>query len=453
MVRFDAEKSVQFCDGIRRRDFLHAGSLGFLGLSLPDLFALKARGAVDSEKVRNCIFLTLLGGPSQLDTWDMKPNAPAEVRGPFRPIKTNVPGIEISEIFPRVAKHADKFALARSVYHTGAAVHGAGLQLMQTGRFFQDDKEYPNVGCILSKMQGSRGGLPPHALIPRPIGGDIGAAANGQSAGFLGKQFAPFTIEAAPYLNSRGPGAPPSNYISALRAGRGGLREVVDGAIKDFEAGAGVMDDNFHRAYTLLSSARAREAFDLSKESDTTKNRYGRNRFGMSCLLARRLVERGVRFVTVNQFEALHKEITWDIHGAPPFSSINDYRDEVGPMFDNAYASLLEDLSDRGLLQSTLVVATGEFGRAPKLNPMGGRDHWPHCWTMLFAGGGVKGGQVVGASDESGAYPKDRPITPAEVAATMLRSLGIDLDTELPDLQGRPIRILEDGVGPIRELF
>jgi hypothetical protein len=457
MFRFDAEKTVSFCDGIRRRDFLHAGALGFLGLSLPDLFALKARGAIKTEKEMNCIFLMLLGGPSQIDCWDMKPNAPAEIRGPYKPIKTNAPGIEISEIFPRTAKHADKFALVRSLYHTAAAVHDTGHQMMQTGRVFQAGQEHPHVGCVLSKLRGPRGDAPPHVLLPRPIGNTGGNLPHGQTAGFLGKQFDPFVLNSDPSTpDFKAPDLLPPEYISAMRVDRRRrLREMVDSAVKEFEtsADARLLDDNFHQAYTLMSSARMREAFDLSKESDAMKDRYGRNRFGMSCLLARRMIERGVRFVTINMFETVFNEITWDIHGSTPFSPIACYRDQVGPMFDYGYASLLEDLQGRGLLENTMIVATGEFGRTPKINPAGGRDHWPQCWTMLFAGGGVKGGQIVGSSDEIGAYPKDRPVTPAEVAATMMHALGIELETELPGLQGRPIRVVDHGVEPIHELF
>jgi hypothetical protein len=457
MFRLDAEKTVSFCDGIRRRDFLHAGSLGFLGLSLPDLFALKARGAVFEKEEMNCIFLMLLGGPSQIDTWDMKPDAPAEIRGPYNPIKTNAPGIEISEIFPRVAKHADKFAILRSLYHTAAAVHDTGHQMMQTGRLFQAGQEHPHVGCILSKLRGPRGDAPPHVLLPRPIGNTGGNLPHGQTAGFLGKQYDPFVLNSDPSMpDFKVPDMLPPDYISAMRVDRRRrLREMVDGAVREFEssADARLLDDNFHQAYTLMSSAKMREAFDLLKESDVTKDRYGRNRFGMSCLLARRMIERGVRFVTINMFETVFNEITWDIHGSTPFSPIACYRDQVGPMFDYGYSALLEDLSDRGLLAKTLVVATGEFGRTPKINPAGGRDHWPQCWSMLLAGGGVKGGQIVGSSDEIGAYPKDRPTTPAEVAATMMHALGIDLETELPGLQGRPIRVVDHGVEPIHELF
>jgi len=457
MFRLDAEKPASFCDGLRRRDFLHAGALSFLGLSLPEFFRLKALGAVSTAEEMNCVMLFLVGGPSQLDTWDMKPNAPAEIRGPYRPIKTNVPGIEISEIFPRMAQHADKYALVRSLNHTAAAVHDTGHQMMQTGRLFQGGIEHPHVGCVLGKLRGPRGDAPPHVLLPRPIGNTGGNLPHGQNAGFLGKSFDPFVLNADPSApDFKVPDLLPPTYISSLRVDRRRqLREMVDGAVKHFEVSpdARLLDDNFNQAYTLMSSARMREAFDLTAEPAEARDRYGRNRFGQSCLLARRMIERGVRFVTVNMFETVFNEITWDIHGSAPFSPIQCYRDLVGPMFDQAYSSLLEDLHQRGLLKNTLVVATGEFGRTPKVNPAGGRDHWPQCWTMLFAGGGVKGGQVVGASDEIGGYPKDRPVSPAEAAATIFQSLGINLEQELPGLQGRPIPVVDYGVHAVSELF
>ena len=457
MFRFDAEKKVQLCDGFNRRDFLHAGALSTLGFGLTDLFQLQAQGAVSTAEDKNCIMLMLVGAPSQLDTWDMKPNAPAEIRGPYKTIKTNVPGIEVSEIFPRMAQNADKFAFVRSMYHTAAAVHDTGHQMMQTGRLFQNGIEHPHVGCVLSKLRGGRGDAPAHVLLPRPIGNTGGNMPHGQSAGFLGKAFDPFVLNSDPSMpDFKVPDMLPPNYISALRTdNRRKLREMVDGSVKGFETSqdAKLMDDNFHQAYTLMSSAKMREAFDLTKESNAMKDRYGRNRFGMSCLLARRMIERGVRFVTANMFETVFNEITWDIHGSAPFSPIQCYKEQVGPAFDNAYASLLEDLHDRGLLKNTMVVAMGEFGRTPKINPAGGRDHWPTCWTVVFAGGGVKGGNIVGASDEIGGAPKDRPTTPAEVAATVFKGLGIDLETELPGLQGRPIRVVEQGVNAINELF
>jgi len=202
-----------------------------------------------------------------------------------------------------------------------------------------------------------------------------------------------------------------------------------------------------------MSSAKARAAFELHREPEAVREKYGLNRFGQSCLLARRLIEAGVRFVTVNMFETVFDEITWDIHGSRPFSPISCYRDLVGPMFDMAYSSLLSELSERGLLSNTMVVATGEFGRTPKINPAGGRDHWPQCWTMLMGGGPLKGGTVVGSSDDIAAAPKDRPVNPAMIAATIYRGLGIDLGLELPGVQGRPIPLVDRGTEPLKELL
>jgi len=399
----------------------------------------------------------LNGGPSQLDTWDMKPDAPAEIRGPYKPIATNVAGIRVSEIFPRMARHADKFALLRSVHYNGVAVHDAGHQVMQTGRLFQAGIETPHVGSVLGFLKGPQSDLPPHVLLPHAIGNTGGNMPHGQSAGFLGKLYDPFVLNADPSDPAFAvPDLAPPTELPAVRADqRRNLRALVDGAVKSFEASpdARLLDRSFDQAYTLISSAKAREAFDLSSEPDAVKDRYGRNRFGLSCLLARRLIEAGVRFVTVNMFETVFNEITWDIHGSAPFSPIEAYRDLLGPMFDNAYASLIEDLQARGRLDDTMVVAMGEFGRTPKINPAGGRDHWPQCWTVTMAGGGIKGGQVIGASDEIGAYPKDRPIPAGQVAATILHGLGIEMDTELPGPGSRPMRVIDHGIEPIMELF
>jgi hypothetical protein len=457
MFRLDADKPVEFCDGLRRRDFLHAGSLSFLGLGLPQFLGLKALGAVDTSKDVNCIMLFLVGGPSHIDTWDMKPNAPIEIRGPYKPIKTNVPGMEISENFPRMAKHADKYAIVRGVYHTAAAVHDTGHQMMQTGRLFQGGIEYPHIGCVLSKLKGPKGDVPPHVLLPRPIGNTGGNMPHGQSAGFLGKTFDPFVLNADPSdPNFKVPDMLPPDYLSALRVDRRrNWREMIDRTVSKFETSqdARLLDATFHQAYTLMSSQKAREAFELAKEPEAVRQKYGMNRFGQSCLLARRMIEAGVRFVTINMFETVFDEITWDIHGSKPFSPISCYRDLVGPMFDMAYSSLLEELQDRRLLDNTMIVAMGEFGRTPKVNPAGGRDHWPQCWSILMSGGPIKGGQVVGSSDEIGAMPKDRPTTPGEVAATIYHGLGISPELELPGAQGRPIPLVDRGVEPIKELF
>ena len=453
MIRLDARSSVHFCDGASRRDFLHAGSLSLLGLSLGQAATV---GRVPAKEM-NCILLFLVGGPSQIDPWDPKPDAPSEVRGPFSPIATRVPGIQISQLFPRMAGQMDKVSLVRSVYHTATAVHDTGHQMMQTGRLFSGGLEHPHMGCVATYLQRARGEAPPHVLIPRPIGNTGGNLPHGQNAGYLGKGFDPFVLNADPSTpDFQVPNLLPPDYISAVRESRRrSFRATVDASIKDFEASADarLLDANFQQAYSIMSSARTREAFDLKQEPDAVRDRYGRTRFGQSCLLGRRLIERGVRFVTINQFETVFNELTWDSHGSAPFTSVADYPTTIAPNFDNAYSSLLEDLAQRGLLESTVVLAFGEFGRTPKMNPAGGRDHHPNCWTALMAGGPIQGGRVVGASDEIGFAPKDRPVTPAEIAATTFHALGLPLDTDLPGPQGRPIPLVDRGVEPIHELF
>jgi hypothetical protein len=357
-----------------RRDVIRMGAtLPLLGLS-------RAGEASTPPKDVNCIFLMLVGGPSQLDTWDPKPDAPSEIRSPYKPIRTNVAGIQISEIFPRMARQADKYALIRSCYHTAEPIHETGHQLMQTGRVIDEDGlEHPHVGCVVSNVKGGS-----HVLLPGPIGKTGVNMSHGQTAGFLGSRHEAFTI-------------PP----------------------------------------------------DFRHEPASIRDRYGRNPFGQNCLLARRLVESGTRFVTVNMFETVFDRTTWDIHGSAPFSPMSAYHDHVGPMFDMAYSALLEDLHDRGLLSKTLVVATGEFGRTPRINPAGGRDHWPECWTMLMAGGGVKGGQIIGSSDKIAAEPKERPVSPQEVAATIYHALGIDPATEICVAEASSGGPLPDGRGSV----
>jgi hypothetical protein len=457
MLRLDAERSVSLCGGITRRDFLHAGSLATFGLTLPGWFAQKAAGAVNGAKDVNCILLFLVGAPSHIDTWDPKPNAPAEIRGPFKPIATGAVGMQISEIFPRMAKNADKFSLVRSVYHTATAVHDTGVQMMQTGRLFTGGIEHPHAGCVLGYLKGRRGEVPAHVLLPKPIGALGGNLPHAENAGYLGKQYDPFILNADPAdPHFKVPDLLPPDYISAVRAERRQrLRDAVDGAVAAFEhnAQAKQLDDSFNLAYRLMSSPQAREAFALDKEPAAMRDRYGRTRFGQGCLLARRLIERGVRFVTVNMFETVFSEITWDIHGSKPFTDINEMARLVAPNFDQAYSTLLEDLHERGMLETTIVAAVGEFGRTPKINPAGGRDHHPGVWTIMLGGGSIQGGRIVGESDELGYRPKTRPVTPAEVVATIYRGLGLDPHAELPGPQGRPIPLVDYNVQPLKELF
>ena len=414
MLSFEGNKGARFCDGLTRRDFLRVGTLsgGALGLSLPDLFQARAAGSEGRSGERNCILLFLVGGPSQLDTWDMKPGAPDTIRGPFRPIRTNVAGVQICEHFPRMAQMADRYAIVRSVHHREAPIHETGHQLMQTGRLFLNGQEHPHYGAVVSHLRGpGRSGLPASVLLPGPIGNTGVNVSHGQGAGYLGPRHEPFCLR----------GTDPARLQSRTR-----LVEAVD---------------------------CAQRAFDIAAERDEVRDRYGRNTFGQSCLLARRLVENGVRLVTVNMFDTVFDKITWDCHadGGSLASSLDDYRETLCPMFDAAYTALLDDLRQRGLLENTLVVAMGEFGRTPQLNARGGRDHHPGVWSVLFAGGGVRGGQVVGASDRNGSEPRDRPVSPAEIAATVYRGMGIDPKTQLPGPEGRVLPLTD--AAAIDELF
>jgi len=415
MLKVSGQGSVTTCDGVTRRDFLQIGALGALGFTLSNLAALQAMGAVaKGNDGKSVIMIFNLGAPSQLDTWDMKPDAPREIRGPFRPIRTNNPDIQISEIFPLHARIADKFSLVRACYHTAAAVHDTGHQMMQTGRLFTGGVNTPHAGCALEYLKGRRSELPAHVILPEPMGPTGGNLPHGQDAGFLGKGFDPFVLNADPSSKEfKVPDLLPPREIGETRLERRReLRQIVDETVRNFEASANaqLMDSSFAAAYRLMTSVKAREAFDLAKEPEKTRERYGMTRFGQSCLLARRLIEAGVRFVTINTFITVFDEITWDIHGSKPFTSIQGMKDIVAPMYDQGYSALVEDLSQRGMLDNTLVCNLAEFGRTPKVNP-------------------------------------------AEVVATIYHSLGLDLTTELPGPNGRPFPLVNYGTQPIRELF
>ncbi|MBI4601266.1 MAG: DUF1501 domain-containing protein, partial [Planctomycetes bacterium] len=347
MLQLTGDGSARTCDGLTRRDFLQAGALGAIGLSLPQLLALEAQGkTAPGRGERSAIMIFNLGAPSQLDTWDMKPDAPREIRGPFVPIPTKAPDIQISEIFPLHAKVADKLSLVRSMHHEAAAVHDTGHQMMQTGRLFQGGINTPHAGCVTSYLRGRRTDLPAHVILPEAMGPTGGNMPHGQDAGFLGKAHDPFVLGADPSK----PGfvvpdlLPPAELGEARLDRRRRLRSIVDDTVKAFEASesAQLLDSSFQAAFRLMTSREARDAFDLSKEPERMVERYGRTRFGMSCLLARRLIEAGVRFVTVNTFITVFNEITWDIHGSDPFTSIQGMRDIVAPMYDQAYSALIE---------------------------------------------------------------------------------------------------------------
>ena len=328
---------------------------------------------------------------------------------------------------------------------------------MQTGRQFAGGVNTPHVGSAAGYLLGRRTDLPSHVVLPEIMGRGGGNLPNGQAGGFLGKSHDPFALMADPSKpDFKVPDLlPPDNIGIARIDRRRRMRDVVESTIKNFEASesAKMMDDNFQSAYRLMTSSQARDAFDLTKEPTSVRERYGMNRFGQCCLLARRLVESGVRFVTINTFLTVFDEISWDIHGSKPFTSIEGMKNVVAPMYDQGYSALIEDLHQRGLLDDTMVCNLAEFGRTPKVNPAGGRDHWPQCFTVYFAGGGVQGGRIVGASDPIGAVPVDRPTEPPEIVATIFHSLGLDVETHLPGPAGRPFPLVDFGFKEIRELF
>jgi hypothetical protein len=342
MLRLTDVGTAHTCDGVTRRDFLQAGALGAIGLSLPELLAAEQQAKRGEHDDRSCIMIFNLGAPSQMDTFDPKPEAAAEIRGPFKPISTKG-DFQITEILPRHAQIADKFSVVRSCYHNAAAVHDTGHQMLQTGRLFQGGVNTPHVGAAVAYLRGRKTDLPAHAILPEPMGSTGGNLPHGQDAGFLGKAYDPFLLMADPSQpNFKVPDLlPPAELGDARLERRRKLRDIVEEKLDQFEASpqAKLMDSSFDSAYRLMTSPQARSAFDLSKEPQKVRDRYGNTRFGQCCLLARRLIEAGVRVVTVNTFLTVFNEITWDIHGSKPFTSIEGMRDIVAPMYDQAYSA------------------------------------------------------------------------------------------------------------------
>ena len=400
-----------------RRDVLRLGGLGWLGALAP---ALTRGSSLEVPAERSVILLLLVGGPSQLETWDPKPDAPSDVRGPFGSIATRCPGVRISEHLPRLAARMDRLAIVRSLYHDEAPIHETGCQLLQTGRLYRAGEEAPHFGSLTAHVCGAKNGMPAFALIPGPIKATGIDIPHGQSSAWLGARCDPFSLGADP-------------------------------ASPDFDAHAARVRARAS-ASDASPEASSENPFGIALEPDRLRDEYGRTSFGQSCLLARRLVEAGVRVVTVNMFDTVFNRVTWDCHGAAPFSTLDDYARMLLPEFDRAFSALIDDLDRRGRLQSTLVVAAGEFGRAPRLNPAGGRDHWPGVWSIAMAGAGIEGGQVVGRSDAHAAYPVDRPVTPQDVLASIYHTLGIDAGQYLARRGGQPFALVERGQ-PIQELF
>lgn len=428
-------RSNNFCDSTRR-DFLQAGFLGLAGLTLGDLLRARAAGPdLGTAKKNTSVLLVWLGGgPSHIDMWDMKPEAPLEVRGEYTSIATSLPGMRMCEHMPHSARVMDKCTVIRSMTH-GDADHASAAHYLLTGHepsSVSKSNEMPSYGSIASKECGPRRpGMPAYVAIPEPPGSGY--------AGYLGQAYNPFAVGGDP--------SDPAYQVRDLMAAgdvgldriedRIGLLGKLDGMRRAVDA-AGVMEgvDAFHRqAYDMVTSRAARNAFDLNQEKPATRDRYGRSSFGQSLLLARRLVESGVTFVTV-------KNNGWDTHQR----NFLTLRNEKLPEIDAPWGALIDDMHERGLLQDTLVILMGEFGRSWFISPpTSGREHWPQCYSLVVAGGGMKMGQVIGASDRKGAYPIDRPVTPEDFLQTVYSFLGIDSQKEYIGAAARPFKILRSG--------
>ncbi|HTE19754.1 MAG TPA: DUF1501 domain-containing protein [Armatimonadota bacterium] len=444
------ENGYRHCDGVTRRSFLQAGALGLGGLTLPEL--LRAREAGAAEKPDTAVILLWLsGGPGHMETWDPKPEAPSEWRGPFGAIKTNVDGIQFGELLPQSARMMDRLAVIRGVNH-GTGDHTKGNHWMLTGwegPNFNDatlTQRNPAMGSVTARLRGpNRPGMAPYVAVPHLKGGTDNFF---HYHAYAGATHNPFVANADP--NDKGYAVRDLNPASGLSfkrlQDRRAFLEKFDRFRREGEAAVAERDGAYQRAFDLLTGPSARAAFDISAEGDSIRDRYGRHTFGQSALLARRLVEAGVTFVTVNC-------VPWDHHG-----TFDRYKTEEGaklliPPLDRAMAALVEDLVQRGLFDRTLVVAMGEFGRTPKMNGDGGRDHWGDTFSVLMANGRMKMGQAIGASNAKGEYPVERPASPQDVLATVYHHLGIDPHaTTFMDRTARPIPLL-DGGAPIRELL
>jgi hypothetical protein len=425
-----------------RRDFIRVGSLSALGLGLTNFFALRAAAANASPapKAKSCILIWLDGGPSHLETFDLKPDAPAEVRGPFRATKTNVAGVEICDLFGGLAQRMDRAAIVRSMT-SPLGEHNLGTHYMLTGYQPTPALEYPAIGSVVAHLDPAARTLPKHIAVPNFGVGGKRISGNG----YLPLSTRPFEVGGDPARPDFG--VEHLGFYTGLSHQRIDRRReylaALDRLTSRADAGEAPTAKPFEQAYRLVTSPEAKAAFDLTQESDQTRHRYGRRTIGQSTLLARRLVEAGVPFVTVNY-------PGWDTHDNLYTRLKEGYtgaKEPVGliPSLDLALSALLDDLHDRGRLEETLVVVMGEFGRTPKVSTAGGRDHWPRVFSVLLAGGGVPGGQTIGSSDATGESPKDRPVTPADLAATIYTLLGIDPHSTLTTSDGRPVQISRDG--------
>jgi uncharacterized protein (DUF1501 family) len=419
--------AIANCDGVSRRDLLRVGTLSALGLSLAEFLQFRQAAAAEgsSGKDRNCILLYMNGGPSHIDTFDPKPEAEADIRGEFSPINTKA-GFQVSEHLSKMAGVADKLAVVRS-FTSPEGSHERACHYMQTGYRQLPTIEYPSYGSVVLKEKGFRTTLPPYVAIPQTPRGGAG--------GYLGAVYQPFSVgdPGQPRFTVRDVVSPVGDERLKARAAL--LQEQdADFRKNDPDRTLAALDEFYTRAYDLVGSPEARKAFDLASEPEAVKDAYGRTSIGQGCLMARRMIEAGTRFVTVTQGG-------WDTHG----NNFRSLKDRLLPPLDQAFSTLVQDLTERGMLESTLVVWMGDFGRTPRVNRNAGRDHYPRCSSIVLAGGGVRGGQVIGKSDATGSAPAERPVGPEDLAATLYHLLGIDGGKVYETATGRPMRIAPDG--------
>jgi hypothetical protein len=430
------------CEGFHRRDFLAFGAAGLFGLTLPQLLRLEARAARQQDadnhgrRAKAVIQVWLGGGPSHLDMWDIKTSAPEGIRGEFKPIPTAAPGVQISEHLPKTAKVMDKATVVRSLYHTIPS-HGPATVFMNTGNKPTPALAYPSLGSVAAKLLPCERSVPPFVTFGEVRGG------TGSSSGYLGTAYNPFLVEGA--AGGKGGGGNlrvrgiqlPNGFTLDQLDNRDKLLEGFDAAFRDLDRSADLVSgmDSFHRqALDILRSDRTQKAFDLAKESQATRDRFGTNPFGLGALAARRLVEAGVRFVTITLGG-------WDTHGQN-FQALSK---RLLPSLDQTLSALIEDLGERGMLRDTIVYCAGEFGRTPKINKNAGRDHWARSMAVLLAGGGFKGGYAHGTTDVQGMAPATDPVTPDDVSSTLFHCLGIDPHQELNTPTGRPVQLFREG--------
>lgn len=455
---------------MQRRRFLQFGGVQLLSGGLLHLLASRAGAAAKpgsggKGKAKSCIILFQVGGPYQCDTYDPKPDAPEEVRGPYKPIATRVTGLRMTEALPLTARHADKLAVIRSVHHT-IRCHNPAIYCSLVGRAATDvlavssqtnakRTDHPHYASVVAKLRPRPTSMPNHVIIPN-VTTNGPAKSPGLMGGYLGAAYDPFVLAADPNAaNFRIDGmALPTDMDASRMGGRQTLLQQLDHQQRRVDQAVDTLGVFYQRAFSLLTSPKAKQAFDLSQEAPRVRDRYGRHTQGQSALLARRLVEAGVPFVSVFSHTAVENR-SWDTHS-------NHYdicKKELMPPADQTFSALVEDLASRGLLDECLVVWMGEFGRTPKMgymfsnagNTPDGRDHWCNCYSVALAGGGVQGGQVIGSSDFIGGYPKDRPVHISDLAASIFHALGVDPRAQLYDIQGQ-LRMICDG-NPVMELF